>query len=156
MAGLMVCDFWVVRKRKFKLTDLYTPAPSSIYWFNHGFNWRSLVSWICGMAPALPGFVNAVNPNIAVSAAASNLFALAYIEGFAISFVVHGFLNWFWPPMGLGEVDEEDYYGTFTIEEAQALGIVPHASLLEGLELHISRDGSQELTEITKTNAVKV
>jgi NCS1 family nucleobase:cation symporter-1 len=157
MAGLMVCDFWVVRRRKFKLTDLYNPSPSSIYWYNYGFNWRSLVSWICGMAPALPGFANAVNPSISVSTAAQNLFALAYIEGFAISFVVHGVINWFWPPVGLGEIDEEDYYGTFTIEEAKALGVIPHASLLESLGLDISEDDSQGVTEITeKTKAVDV
>jgi NCS1 family nucleobase:cation symporter-1 len=92
------------------------------------------------MAPALPGFTNTVNPNITVSTAASNLFALAYIEGFAISFVVHSVLNWFWPPAGLGEVDEGDYYGTFTIDEVKALGVIPHASLLEALGHDISED----------------
>jgi NCS1 family nucleobase:cation symporter-1 len=149
MAGLMVCDFWVVRRRKFKLTDLYTPGPSSIYWYSHGFNWRSLVSWICGIAPALPGFANAVNPKITVSTGATNLFALAYIEGFAISFAVHGVINWFWPPVGLGQIDEEDYYGTFTVEEANALGVIPHPSLLDSLGQDMSREDIPEITEIT-------
>jgi NCS1 family nucleobase:cation symporter-1 len=37
------------------------------------------------MAPALPGFINAVDPSIKVPKGAQEIFYLAYIEGFALA-----------------------------------------------------------------------
>ncbi|EXJ55267.1 hypothetical protein A1O7_08193 [Cladophialophora yegresii CBS 114405] len=135
MTGMTVCDFWVVRARKLKLSGLYVPHKSSIYWYNHGFNWRAYVSWLIGMAPALPGFINAVNPSIKVPKGAQEIFYLAYIEGFALAFVVHYVLNWMFPVPGLGEIDDEDIFATFTVEEARKLGVLPHPRRLDGIEV---------------------
>jgi nucleobase:cation symporter-1, NCS1 family len=134
MVGMMVCDFWVVRNRKLKLSALYTPNASSIYWYHGGFNWRAFVSWLIGIAPALPGFINAVSPKIKVPIGAQEIFYLAYIEGFAISFLVHYGLNHFFPVAGLGEIDEEDYFATFTAEEARKLGVIPHRRFLDSVD----------------------
>ncbi|RFU31399.1 hypothetical protein B7463_g4910, partial [Scytalidium lignicola] len=153
MVGMMVCDFWVVRNRKLKLSALYTPNASSIYWYYHGFNWRAFVSWLVGTAPALPGFINAVNPKIKVPIGAQEIFYLAYIEGFAISFAVHYVLNRFFPVAGLGEIDEEDFYATFTVEEAEKLGVIPHRRLLDGVDAE--RSGSDTRDEETKDMAKK-
>jgi NCS1 family nucleobase:cation symporter-1 len=144
MVGMMVCDFWIIRKRKFKLSHLYLPTEDSIYWYHHGFNWRAFVSWLVGMAPALPGFVNAVNPNIKMPAGAQEIFYLAYIEGFALGFVVHYVLNYFFPVPGLGLIDEEDIYGTFSVEEAKNLGVIPHPMYLEGLEVEVDEFSGPE------------
>lgn len=130
MAGMMICDFWVVRNRKLKLSHLYMPNSHSIYWFHHGFNWRALVSWLVGVAPALSGFINAVQPTISVPSGCKEMFYLAYISGFAISFVVHYFLNTVLPVEGLGLIDEQDVFATFSLEEAAALGIAPHPKYL--------------------------
>jgi NCS1 family nucleobase:cation symporter-1 len=155
MVGMMVCDFWVVRNRKLKLTDLYTPNSSSIYWFHYGFNWRAFVSWLVGIAPAMPGFINAVNPKIKVPTGAQEIFYLAYIEGFAISFVIHYALNRFFPVPGLGEIDEEDFFATFTVEEAQKLGVVPHRRLLDTVDAEhsVSEEETKDASE--KSVAVK-
>lgn len=130
MVGMMVCDFWVIRGRKFKLSDLYTADDSSIYWYNRGFNWRAYVSWLIGIAPALPGFINAVNPSIHVPKGAQEIFYLAYVEGFALSFLVHYVLNRLFPVPGLGVIDEQDIFATFTVEEAAKLGVTPHPRLV--------------------------
>ncbi len=129
MTGMMICDFWVVRARKIKLGDLYIPDDSSIYRFRHGVNWRAFVSWAIGFAPAMTGFINAVNTNIQVSDGAKRVFYLAYIEGFAISFTVHYLLNRYFPVRGLGEIDEQDIFATFSVDEARASGVVPYAGL---------------------------
>ena len=153
MVGMMVCDFWIVRDRKLKLSHLYLADPSSIYWYNHGFNWRAYASWLIGMAPALPGFINAVNPSIHVPKGAKEIFYLAYIEGFALSFVVHYVLNRLFPVPGLGEIDGEDVFATFSVEEANKLGVVPHPRLLEGVEV---RTPSEEVEEEVESKAVVV
>jgi NCS1 family nucleobase:cation symporter-1 len=149
MVGLMVCDFWVIRHRKFKLSDLYVPNESSIYWYWHGFNWRAFASWLVGIAPALPGFINAVNPSISVPAGAQNIFYIAYIEGFAVAFAVYYVLNYFFPVPGIGEIDEEDYFATFTPEEAAKLGVIPHARLLDGEDPEHTGSGSDSPEEVT-------
>lgn len=123
MTGMMICDFWLVRKCQIKLTHLFVPNKESIYWFNGGWNWRAFVSWIVGWAPILPGFINHITPSIKVPVGCSRIYELAYPYGFAVSFTVHYALNYFYPPEGLFEIDDHDAFGTFTEKEKADLGM---------------------------------
>lgn len=124
--GIQVCDYWLVRRRKLKLSDLYHPRPDGIYYFVKGFNPRSFVAWVLGFATQLPGFSANVTPDrVQVGQAWNELFYLAFPLGFAISFSVHYVINYIWPPAGLGVVDETDYFGTFEPDEALRLGVAP-------------------------------
>ncbi len=51
-----------------------------------------------------------------------------YHKGFGISFILFYIVNTIFPPGNLGEIDEADYFGTFTPAEARKLGIVPHVT----------------------------
>lgn len=126
MVGIQIAEYFVIRHRRLKLTDLYHARPDGIYYYFHGVNWRAFVSWGVGWASQIPGFIHAVNPSIVVPAGCNELYDLAYVLGFAISFLVHIGLNRIWPVKGLGEIDEEDYYGTFTEEEARKMGMAPY------------------------------
>lgn len=53
------------------------------------------------------------------------MFYLAFPLGLAISFAIYFGLNKVFPPQGLGEYDDVDYYATFTSEEATKLGVSP-------------------------------
>ncbi|EWG41229.1 hypothetical protein FVEG_03375 [Fusarium verticillioides 7600] len=122
--GIQVCDYWLIRSRRIKLSDLYNPGPDSIYWFSCGFNPRSFIAWFLGFATQLPGFAAAVTPDkIKVGEAWHELFYLAFPLGFAISFTVHYAINRVFPPTGLGLVDDMDYFGSFTEAEALKLGM---------------------------------
>ncbi|EEP81167.1 predicted protein [Uncinocarpus reesii 1704] len=123
MCGMMISEYWIVRSRKIKLSDLYHPRRDGIYYFWYGMNPRAFTAWVFGFAPLLPGFVNAVNPSISVPEGCVQMYYLAYPLGFAISFVVYIVLNKVFPPPGLGEVDDVDQFGTFTPEEAARLGM---------------------------------
>lgn len=125
MTGIMICDYWVVRRRKLKLSDLYHGRKDGSFYFWHGVNWRSFAAWITGWSYLIPGFVKAVNPNINVPAACTRLYYLAFPLGFVESFVVYYALNYISPPEGLRDIDEVDDFGTFTTYEAEKLGIVP-------------------------------
>jgi nucleobase:cation symporter-1, NCS1 family len=124
MVGIQICDSWVVRSRRIKLTDLYHPRKDGIFYYTHGINWHAFVSWIVGWASQLPGFIHAVNDKILVPMGCTYLYYLAFPLGFVISFLVHWGLNVAFPPLGLGEIDEADYYGTFTPEEAAKMGVL--------------------------------
>jgi NCS1 family nucleobase:cation symporter-1 len=42
--GVMLADYWVVRKQKYNLEDLYTEGPEGACWFTNGFNRAGLIS----------------------------------------------------------------------------------------------------------------
>ena len=69
-------------------------------------------------APSLSptaGFINAVSPSpIGVAEGWTHVYQLSWPLGFSLSFFTHVLLSHFFPPTGLGEVDDEDVFGTFT------------------------------------------
>lgn len=140
LMGIQVCDYWIVRKRKLKLSDMYTTNKAGVYYYWNGVNWRTALAWVVGWAPQLPGFINAINPKIAVPDGCVKLYWLAFPVGFMISFLLHIALNHFWPPNGLGEIDPTDVFGTFTPAEAAKLGVEPvpateESFVLEGCQI---------------------
>ncbi|KAI0822158.1 NCS1 nucleoside transporter family [Trametes gibbosa] len=115
LTGVMVSDYLVVRRSKLRLSHLYMPNSGSIYYFNYGVNFRAVISWVCGVWPLMPGFINAVSPNpIGIAEGWSHVYSLSWPLGFVLSATVHVALSKVFPPVGLGEVDETDVFGTFT------------------------------------------
>ena len=62
-----------------------------------------------------------------VPEACTYLYYLAFPLGFTVSLLVHLAINRLFPPIGLGEKDDVDYYGTFTTAEAERVGLAPHS-----------------------------
>lgn len=107
MIAVFTADYYVVRRKKVKLSDLYHPSPKGIYWFTRGVNFRSYASWILGFAPALGGMAS-VDPANEIPIGLTRTFYTGFITGYAISFTVHCVLNAVFPPVGLGEIDSYD------------------------------------------------
>jgi NCS1 family nucleobase:cation symporter-1 len=103
-----------------------------------------------GWSYLLPGFVKAVAPGVDVPVACTNLYYLAFPLGFAVSFVVYYGLNLISPPVGLGDVDEVDEFGTFTASEGEKLGVA--VSVLHG-SLQVVED---EMPVVDEKNGLKV
>jgi NCS1 family nucleobase:cation symporter-1 len=53
IAGVLIADYWLIRKRNFKLADLY--RTTGIYRFAGGWNWRAVVALVVGAFIALGG-----------------------------------------------------------------------------------------------------
>lgn len=123
MCGIQICDFFLVRSQKLKLSDLYTPNRNGIYYYFHGVNPRAFAAWVVGWAPQLPGFIANVNKSVHIPHACTKMFYLAFPVGFAISFLVYYILCRIFPLAGVGETDDVDYFRTFTREEGAKLGI---------------------------------
>ncbi|KAI1858719.1 uncharacterized protein JN550_012469 [Neoarthrinium moseri] len=144
MIGIQICDYFLIRHRRIKLSDLYHPGPDGFYYFWKGVNPRAFVAWICGFATQLPGFAASVTPNsVRVGQGWTRLYYLAFPLGFAISFVIYFIVNTIWTPIGVGEIDTEDYYGTFTEEEALKMGVLP---MTEGVDAVSSLKGFSDPT----------
>jgi NCS1 family nucleobase:cation symporter-1 len=86
LAGVMVCDYYIIKKRKLDVDQLYTDR--GIYWYNGGWNWRAYASFIIGVAPLLPGFAKSIDHSLNVGGA-WKIYSFAWIFGFSASVLLH-------------------------------------------------------------------
>ncbi len=89
VAGVMIADYYLVRKRKLDLEGLYrTDGP---YVFTAGFNWVGIIAFVLGVLPNIPGFLVQVDalPAEMVPAFFRTLYTYAWFTSFAIAFVVY-------------------------------------------------------------------
>src|SRR5918994_5639903 len=57
--AVMLVDYWLLRRARLEVTELYRDGPGGEYWFSRGYNWRALVAVAAGVIPVLPGFLHA-------------------------------------------------------------------------------------------------
>ncbi|KAF2281378.1 uncharacterized protein EI97DRAFT_447379 [Westerdykella ornata] len=121
--GIMACDYYVLRKRRLRLSHLYNPQ-GSYYWFWHGINWRTPVAWSLGWAPTIGGLIVTVRQDADPPRLLVQLYYTAFVVGFFTSAFAFYALNvLFTAALQLDQYDDVDVYGTFTAEEAKKLGI---------------------------------
>ncbi|KAK6864560.1 hypothetical protein PG995_001088 [Apiospora arundinis] len=98
-AAVLVVDFWLVRRTKWNIPDLYTP--DGIYWFWNGVNWRAVLAYFLGMAWGLPGFIMDIG-GPPVSEGWYHLYQISFFFGYGVSGGIYYVFNLLFPPPGLG------------------------------------------------------
>jgi nucleobase:cation symporter-1, NCS1 family len=93
IAGVMIVDYWVIRKERLELAELYSADPRGQYWYSSGFNWRAIAAVVVAVAPVVPGFINAATTEGGV-VADPNLLDRFYTYGFGFTFLVASVLYW--------------------------------------------------------------
>ncbi len=78
VAGIMICDYFVIRRRILLLDDLY--LRQGAYEYSGGFNWLALTALAAGAATALVGLAI---PSL------RTLYDYSWFVGFVISFVLY-------------------------------------------------------------------
>ena len=78
VAGIMICDYFVIRRRILLLDDLYLRG--SAYEYAGGFNWRAIAALVLGSGVALIGLVV---PSVRF------LYDYSWFVGFVVAFVVY-------------------------------------------------------------------
>jgi nucleobase:cation symporter-1, NCS1 family len=53
ITGILIFDYFLVRKCQLHKADMYTSNSTSAYWYTFGFNFRATVAWMMGMWPLL-------------------------------------------------------------------------------------------------------
>jgi NCS1 family nucleobase:cation symporter-1 len=78
IAGVLIVDYWIVRRKQLALADLY--LPDGAYTYNGGWNWRAVIATLLGCAAAWIGLiVPALRP----------LYDYAWFVGFGVAAVAH-------------------------------------------------------------------
>jgi hypothetical protein len=101
------------------VTDLYTNSQQGWYYYSKGFNLRAFAAYLVGIAPNMPGFVNAVvtagGGDALIGEGADKLYAFSWFTGVGVSLVTYYILNMIWPAKGaflkdrFFENDESEY-----------------------------------------------
>jgi NCS1 family nucleobase:cation symporter-1 len=89
IAGVLIADYWLVRKRRLVLEDLY--LPHGVYRYNNGWNWNAVVATLAGCALAWGGLVIPM---------LKPLYSYAWFVGFIVAGVVHYVLETRRAPVG--------------------------------------------------------
>jgi NCS1 family nucleobase:cation symporter-1 len=82
VAGILICDYFVRRKRVLKTDDLY--RRNGLYEFSAGINWRAIIALLIGSAVA---FVGLVYKPVRI------LYDYAWFVGFGVSFIAYWLLT---------------------------------------------------------------
>ena len=81
IAGILICDYFIIRRKKLNAKDLY--HPNGEYNYRKGFNLKAVYALIAGVFVALIGLII---PEV------SFLYDYAWFVGFAVAFLVYWFL----------------------------------------------------------------
>jgi nucleobase:cation symporter-1, NCS1 family len=57
IGGVLIADYWLLRRRELSLADLYDP--NGAYAYTGGVNWRAMAALGLSIVPVVPGFVRA-------------------------------------------------------------------------------------------------
>jgi NCS1 family nucleobase:cation symporter-1 len=86
VAGIMIVDYFFVRKQNLDVDALYRRGAA--YEYRNGVNWIAMVALIIGVAPNIPGFLGALGV-ILVSAFWTSIYNWAWFVGFFLSAIIY-------------------------------------------------------------------
>jgi NCS1 family nucleobase:cation symporter-1 len=101
-AGIVICDYWLLRRRRLTLPELYTVEGR--YHYSGGVNWRAMAALGVAVLPILPGFLLAAStPGLLLSHPGflDQLNRYAWFVTFGLAFGLYAFLM-------RGRVEEEE------------------------------------------------
>ncbi len=89
--GIMIVDYYIIKKQRINIDDLYSESPNGKYYYNNGFNTKGMLAWV------LSGYiaVGTVWPNILILGLGDFIAGLgggggyAWIIGASLGAVVH-------------------------------------------------------------------
>jgi NCS1 family nucleobase:cation symporter-1 len=94
VGGILIADYYFIRRQQLAVDDLYTMDSEGAYHFNGGFNRYALFSLILGIVPNIPGFLSntgLIGPQ-AMPAWIIGIYHYAWFVGFFVSGLSYGLL----------------------------------------------------------------
>jgi NCS1 family nucleobase:cation symporter-1 len=109
IAGVMCCDYYLVRRGYIQVKDLYSAKKSSPYYFTAGWHWRGYAAYIAGILINIVGFVGAIGKEVPIGA--TYIYRVNFFAGFIVAGASYWALCHFFPIPATSdvwmEVDDE-------------------------------------------------
>lgn len=96
ICGIMIADYFLVRKGNIHVPSIYDIRPDSIYMFYKGWNLRAVAAWVAGVALTIHGINGSLNPT-KTSQASKNIYKLGFILSGLMGFLTYWALCLVWP-----------------------------------------------------------
>ncbi|MFL6245268.1 MAG: NCS1 family nucleobase:cation symporter-1 [Thermoanaerobaculia bacterium] len=90
LGGILIADYWAVRRQKLNLRDLF--EVNGEYTYSNGTNWRAVTALVISILPVVPGFVRAAltpGGQVANPGFFDHVYTYAWFVTFALSFVLY-------------------------------------------------------------------
>jgi len=89
IAGIMLCDYFLIRRTRLDIDDLYDPKGRYA-----GVNWIAMVALVIAVLPNLPGFINAATNTAGTAEAVfppvfDAIYDYAWFIGLGVGALVH-------------------------------------------------------------------
>ena len=90
VGGIMICDYYLIRKTHLNVLDLYNPRGR--YSYSGGINWKAAAALLIAIAPCTPGFLHTVKLVDSVPVALDRIYTYAWFVTFFLAFVLYALL----------------------------------------------------------------
>ncbi|KAJ4347707.1 uracil permease [Ascochyta clinopodiicola] len=87
IAGVMICDYYIVRKGYLQIKDLYSGRKTGPYYYTLGFHWRGYAAYIAGILINVVGFAGAIGRDVPVGA--KRIYDLNFFAGFLVASITY-------------------------------------------------------------------
>jgi len=90
VAGILIADYWVLRRRQLSTRDLF--QLDGEYAYSNGINYRAMAVLIVSVLPVIPGFVRAATTpggQVATPNLLDTIYSYAWFVTFGLSFVLY-------------------------------------------------------------------
>lgn len=112
IAGILIADYWLVRKTFLIVPDLYSSRRDGAYWFTGGWNWRGVVAFVVSALLAVGGSYSGVGadgaklgpfPVDGIIPFLKPLADVGWLVGVLAAIVIQWGLNKLFPPAKLAD-----------------------------------------------------
>jgi nucleobase:cation symporter-1, NCS1 family len=95
IAGVLICDYYIVRKGYLELKELYSASSKGPYFYWFGWSWRGYTAYIAGIMINIVGFVGAIGKPVPIGAV--YIYRVNFFAGFIVATLVYFLLCKYFP-----------------------------------------------------------
>lgn len=90
IGGIILADYYLIKKMKLNINDLYTLRRNGTYYYSGGYNLAAMAALIVGILPVMPGLLQ----KLGILSSVPELFITIYNNAWFFSFFAAGILYW--------------------------------------------------------------
>ena len=87
VGGILICDYFVIRRTRLNVHDLFSPTGQ--YTYTNGTNFRAVTALVLAVAPCVPGFLHTVGLIEYAPPMLDRVYTYAWFVTFALAFTLY-------------------------------------------------------------------